>query len=518
MKNIFSNIGNIFQPKNWDILNVEEKDTPGKRAFSYDMQTDADVIAQGIDGNIVASEYLFANIPSDELELIYNYRSMILDAEVYEAFSEIRNEIFVFNEGHKPFEIDFAESSKIPDKVRTKIVEEFETVYKLLDFNNKGSDLFKNWYVDSRLVFHKIINEDKPNEGIQQLMRLDPVTIRKIRQLPKPDAKGLYNPDLIREFYIYNPTNIENKKNMGILTLGYDARIFGLKISPENITFVDSGEYDAITGKSIGYLHKSIAPLNQLRGMEDVMMIYRLARAPSRRAFYIDCGGLGKASGQAYVDGLAKKFASKMVYDPKTGSLINKKSILAITEDFWLPRREGRGTEVSNLDGQDTSNIIEEVKYYKDRFYASLAVPRSRFDQENAAFNFGKGVEIDREEYRFTKFLSTLRQRFMPLFLDLMHTNLVLKGIIEKDEWENIKTDIVWKFQEDNNFVEWKKAEVLSSRISIMRDAADIIGKIVSQEWAAKNIFKMTDEEYKEQKELIKKEKEENPPEVEPEF
>lgn len=502
---------NLFGIKLWGATDPEGDDKPsGQLAFTYDEQIDADRVVQDLGGGVTGLEYTFTQVPTEEVALINRYRELALDPDVDEAIGEIKNEVFVFNEGSRPVDLDFVDGSKVSDAVKAKIHEEFISVYKLLDFNRRGMTMFENWFVDSKIALQKVIDLDKPQEGIKSIIPFDPLSIRKIRQLPKPDANGFYDPTKIKEFFVYSPGTRRSEKSPDITTVSWNARLHGLQVPVESVTFVDSGLYDRRTGRTIGYLYKVIAPFNQLRGMEDAMMIYRLARAPSRRAFYIDVSALGKTQSEAYIKDLMRRYGSKVTYDPATGSLVNKKSVLSITEDYWLPRREGKNTEISAIDGQDTTNILEEVNYYRNRLYGALGVPRNRFGQEQSSFNFGKGVEIDRDEYRFKKFLDRLRAQFMLVFADVLKTNLILKKIIEADEWEEIYADIVWRFEEDNAFVEWKESEVLNNRLATMRDASDLIGKYVSSDWAARTILKMTDAEIAaERKKILKERKEE---------
>lgn len=498
---------NIFQQRLWGKTDPKDSNTPsGQLAFSYDDITDADKIVQDMGGGVTGLEYTFNQVPADEVELINRYRTISRDADIDEAIGEIKNEVFVFNEGGRPFELDFIDNATTSDKVKKLVTEEFDVVYKLLDFNKSGIRWFENWYVDSKIVFHKVVDEGKMKEGVQRVIPIDPLTIRKIKRLPKADNRGFYDPSKTEEFYIYTPGTRRNAKSPDQTTVGWSAVLHGLQIAQENITFVDSGLYDRTTGKCIGYLHKALGPFNQLRGMEDAMMIYRLARAPSRRAFYIDVSALGKTQAESYINSLMRRYGSKLVYDPASGSIVNKKNVLSITEDYWLPRREGKNTEISTIDGQDTTNILDEVKYYRDRLYGALSVPRNRFGQEQSSFNFGKGTEIDRDEYRFRKLIDRLRAQFMEIFMDILKTNLILKNIVTAEDWEDIKAEINWRFVEDNAFVEWKEAEVMGSRLATMRDASDLIGKYVSSEWAARNILKMTDAEIREEKKKIAKE------------
>ena len=482
----------------------------GQLAFSHDERSGADVDILEVGGGVTGVEYTLTSVPSEEVALVNRYRDIALDSDIDEAINEIRNEVFIFNEGKKPVDIDFVEETKISEAVRARIAEEFDATYKALDFDNRGMRWFEDWYVDSKIVFHKVIDLDKPSEGVQSVIPIDPLCIRKIRQLPRPDADGLYDPTKVQEFYVYTPGQQRNKKISDVTTVAWSTRLHGMRIPTEAITFVDSGLYDRRTGKNVGYLYKVIAPFNQLRGMEDAMMIFRMARAPSRRAFYVDVSSLGKTQGEAYVKDLMRRYGSKVTYDPSTGSLVNKRTVLSVTEDYWLPRRDGKNTEISVVDGQDVSNILEEVNYYRNRLYGALNVPRSRFSEDAPAFNFGKGVEIDRDEYRFKKFIDKLRAQFMNVFLDVLKTNLILKKVIEVDEWEDIRNDIVWNFTEDNAFVEWKEAEVLNTRLATMRDASDLIGQYVSSEWAAKHILKMTDEEIRAERKKILEEAKEN--------
>lgn len=502
----------VFGIKLWGRTEeVDPKDDKpsGQLAFTYDESPEVDRVVQDYGGGTSGLEYTYGQVPTEEVTLVNKYRDLSVDADVEEAIGEIRNEVFVFNENSRPIELDFTEDCKLPASVKKRIHEEFLVAYRLLDFNKKGLKWFEDWLVDSKLVFHKVIDEERPQEGVQRLMPIDPLCIRKIRRLPKPDVNGFYDPTKIEDFYVYTPDTQRNSKTPDLTTVAYSTRLQGMVLSQTSVTSVDSGLVDRKTKKVIGYLYKVIAPFNQLRGMEDAMMIYRLARAPSRRAFYIDVSSLGKTQGEAYIKDVMRRHGSKVTYDPATGTIANKRSVLSVTEDYWLPRRDGKNTEIATIDGQDTSNILEEVQYYRNRLYGALGVPRNRFGQEQSSFNFGKGVEIDRDEYRFRKFIDRMRSQFMNVFLDVMKTNLILKKVIEPEEWEDIAAWIVWRFEEDNAFVEWREAEVINSRLATMRDASDLIGKYVSSEWAAKTILKMSDAEIAAEKEKIKKERKE---------
>ena len=502
---------NIFGKSLTDKLASKEASKPtGQLAFSHDERAGADVDILDIGGGVTGVEYTLTQVPSEEVALVTRYRELALDADIDESINEIRNEAFVFNEGARPFELDFVPDSKIPDNVRERIHEEFVETYKVMDFESRGQRWFEDWFVDSKLVFHKVIDLDKPTEGVKSVIPIDPLCIRKVRKLPRPDVNGLYDPTKVEEFYVYTPGQQRTNKISDVSTVSWSTRLHGMKIHTEAITFVDSGLYDRRTGKNVGYLYKAIAPFNQLRGMEDAMMIFRLARAPSRRAFYVDVSSLGKTQGEAYVKDLMRRYGSKITYDPSTGALVNKRTVMSITEDYWLPRREGKNTEISLIDGQDTSNILEEVQYYRNRLYIALNVPRSRFSEDSKPFNFGKGVEIDRDEYRFKKFIDRLRAQFMNAVSDVLRTNLILKGVIEEDEWDEIRADFVWKFAEDNSFVEWKESEVMNNRLATMRDASDLIGQYISSDWAARNILKMSDKEIKDERAKILAEAKEN--------
>ncbi len=502
---------NIFGKSLTDKLANKEASKPtGQLAFSHDERAGADVDILDIGGGVTGVEYTLTQVPSEEVALVTRYRELALDADIDESINEIRNEAFVFNEGARPFELDFVPDSKIPGNVRERIHEEFVETYKVMDFESRGQRWFEDWFVDSKLVFHKVIDLDKPTEGVKSVIPIDPLCIRKVRKLPRPDVNGLYDPTKVEEFYVYTPGQQRTNKISDVSTVAWSTRLHGMKIHTEAITFVDSGLYDRRTGKNVGYLYKAIAPFNQLRGMEDAMMIFRLARAPSRRAFYVDVSSLGKTQGEAYVKDLMRRYGSKITYDPSTGALVNKRTVMSITEDYWLPRREGKNTEISLIDGQDTSNILEEVQYYRNRLYIALNVPRSRFSEDSKPFNFGKGVEIDRDEYRFKKFIDRLRAQFMNAVSDVLRTNLILKGVIEEDEWDEIRADFVWKFAEDNAFVEWKESEVMNNRLATMRDASDLIGQYISSDWAARNILKMSDKEIKDERAKILAEAKEN--------
>lgn len=506
----------IFGYKVWKDKPGDDKKSSGQLAFALDQTSDADAVIQderswtpGAQGGVQALDYTLSQVPEDEIQLIKQYRAMALNSDIDEAIAEIKNEIFIFsNPGKRPFDLTFIEDSKVPESLREKIHEAFVDVYNIMDFGKKGLKYFEDWYVDSKLYLHKVVDENKPREGIKRVIPIDPLCIRKIRQLPMPDrTTGLYDPDKVRDFFLYSPSTQNNSKTPNVTEIAWNARLHGMQIMPQAISSIDSGLYDRQTTKCIGYLRKTIVPFNQLKGMEDAMMVYRMSRAPSRRAFYIDTGSLSKTAGEQYMKDLMGRYGSKVSYDPSSGSMVSRKNIMSITEDYWLARRDGKSTEIQTIDGMDTTNILEEVNYYRNGLWRSLGVPRNRFGQESSSFNFGRGAEIDRDEYRFKKFIGTLRNQFMQVFMNILETQLVLTKVIEVDEWNDILDDVVIAYEEDNSFTEWKETEVLNSRIATLREADDIVGKYVSREWAAKNILRMTEHEFKAEVKAIEAER-----------
>lgn len=471
-----------------------------------DIASDATIISDGgIDqGGMSVYSYDATSVPSDEIELITTYRTISLSSEIDEALQEIRNEVFIFDvPGKRAFDIDFKDEPTAPSSsIKKKITEEFKTLYNMVDFDSKGIRYFDDWYIDSKLILHKIIDGKNPTQGIQKVVAIDPLRIRRIKYLPKADANGVYDISKVQEWYIYSNSFAKNILPGTITAIEYGSEISGLKIRPDAICYSDSGLINRATGKTIGYLNKSIVPYNNMRMMEDAMLIFRVVRAPQRRAIYIDVAGMQKNKAEQYMKDMMSRFKNKMVYDSKTGQLADRRNVMSMLEDYWLPRRDGgKGTEIQSIDGQSSQDIMEEVEYYRDKLWRSLNVPRSRFGQDDApSFPFGKGIEIQRDEYRFRKFLDKIRARYLMFMKDLLKTQLLLKKIIAPEDWDSINKSIVWTFTEDNAFVEYKESEILNNRLVTLNQIQPYIGKFFSQEWIKRTVLRQSEQEIEDMK------------------
>jgi len=426
-----------------------------------------------------------------DIEMIRKYRDMALHPEVESAIADICNEAIVYDDTFTTVKIDTT-SLKQSKGIKDKIEAEFEEVLGLLDFSRRGYEIFRKWYVDSRIYYHIIADENNKKKGIKELRPIDPTKIRKVRKIvKKPLDKnnaagvGVQLVTSVEEFYVYN----EQQPNSSTLQLE------GLKIYPDSICFIHSGLFDGYHKKIIGYLHKAIKALNQLRMIEDAVVIYRITRAPERRVFYVDVGNLPKQKAEEYVRGLMQRYRNKLMYDPNTGEVQDSRKHLSMLEDFWMPRREGgRGTEIQTLEGGQNLSEMDDVKYFQKKLFQSLNVPTSRLE-ESTGFNLGKASEISRDEVKFFKFIERLRMKFSELFLELLRVQLVMKGIIKDTEWDEIEDRLAFKFAKDSHFSELKESEILKDRLQSARDAEDFVGKYYSREWVRKKILRQTEDD-----------------------
>jgi len=426
-----------------------------------------------------------------DIELIRKYRDMALHPEVESAIADICNEAIVYDDTFTTVKIDtthLRQSHSIKDKIEA----EFDEVLALLDFSRRGYEIFRKWYIDSRLYYHIIADEGNKKKGIKELRPIDPTKIRKVRRITKKPLDknnaagvGIQLVTAVEEFYVYN----EQQPNSSTLQLE------GLKIYPDSICFVHSGLFDGYHKKIIGYLHKAIKALNQLRMIEDAVVIYRITRAPERRVFYVDVGNLPKQKAEEYVRGLMQRYRNKLMYDPNTGEVQDSRKHLSMLEDFWMPRREGgRGTEIQTLEAGQNLSEMDDVKYFQKKLFQSLNVPSSRLE-ETTGFNLGKASEISRDEVKFFKFIERLRMKFAELFLELLRVQLVMKGIIKDSEWDEIEDRLAFKFAKDSHFSELKESEILKDRLQSARDAEDFVGKYYSREWVRKKILRQTEDD-----------------------
>jgi len=462
--------------------------------------------------------YEQTQVPADEKQLIETFRQMAQSSDVDLALNEIRNEIFIYDiPGERAFDIAFSEEEgkDVPSKaIQKKIIETFRELYEIIDFRNRGPQYFDEWYVNGKLYLQKVVDPDSTEDGINSVVIVDPLKIRKVRLLPKPNLDGTIDKSQIKELYVFsNLFSTPNGTYSPIQDITFGTQVQGLKIEPDSICYIDSGNYDYSMGRYVGYLKKAILPYNNLRMMEDAMLIFRVVRAPMRRVFYIDVGALQKNKAEEYLKSMMNRFKVKMVYDTKTGALSDRRNIQSMMEDYWLPRRDnGKATEVSNLDGQDSNNVLEEVNYYRRKLYEALNVPISRFSENPAPFVFGRGIEIQRDEYRYKKFLDKLRGKFMQIWDDLLRTQLILKKVIQPEDWPAIRRYFFWNFAEDNAFVELKESELLNSRLGILAQMDPFVGKYFSKEYVRRKVLRQDEDEMEAEDEIMDKEAEDAPP------
>jgi hypothetical protein len=430
----------------------------------------------------------------NELELITRYREMSNHPELESAIDEIINEAITHSEDGSVLDINL-DNLKQPETIKKKIIEEFGNIQKLLNFKNLADDLFRRWYIDGRIYFQVVVNDKNPKEGIQELRYIDPRKIRKVREINKDkDPKtGAMIIKSIAEYYVYN--------DKGTTTQTYTAGVNqGIRIAPDSVINVNSGMMDAKNTFVISYLHKAIKALNQLRMIEDAVVIYRLSRAPERRVFYIDVGNLPKGKAEQYLRDIMVKYKNKMVYDANTGELRDDRKHLSMLEDFWLPRREGgKGTEITTLPAGQNLGQIEDVQYFQKKLLQSLNVPYSRMEPQGGGFaSLGRSSEVTRDELKFAKFIVRLRGKFSQLFDHALRTQLALKGICSQDEWDTFREDIFYDYRKDNNFTELREAELWRERLTSLSMIDPYIGKYFSQTWAKKTILRMSEEEIQE--------------------
>ena len=438
----------------------------------------------------------------NELELITRYREMANHPELEMAIDDIVNEAISHDESGRTVNI-VLDKLKQPDAVKKKITEEFENILRMLNFGNLSDDLFKRWYIDGRIYYHVVVDENDPKSGIQELRYIDPRKIRKVREVKKErDPKT--GADIIKsiaEYYVYS--------DRGTATQSYGASVnSGLRIAPDAIVNVNSGLMDAKNTFVISFLHKAIKPLNQLRMIEDAVVIYRLSRAPERRIFYIDVGNLPRGKAEQYIQSIMVKYRNKMVYDANTGELRDDRKHLSMLEDFWLPRREGgKGTEITTLPAGQNLGELEDVKYFRQKLLQSLNVPISRLEpQQGGMIGLGRTTEVTRDEVKFLKFIIRLRNKFSQIFDHALEKQLVLKGICTKEEWQDFKEQIYYDYVKDNNFTELRDAELLQNRVQTLQVVDPYVGRYFSAEWVRKNILQQTQEEIEAIDEQIKQE------------
>ena len=433
-------------------------------------------------------------------ELITRYREMVLNPECDSAVDDVVNETICGNFDDVPISIDL-HNLKQSEKIKKLVRSEFDEILRLLDFDNRAYEIFRRWYVDGRLFFHKVIDPKKPRNGLIELRYVDPRKIRKVTEYEAKRPEALRTQDLNQQltqqsasYFLYNPKGLKNSTNQG------------MKIAPDSIAYCHSGIQDLNKNMVLSHLHKAIKAVNQLRMIEDSLVIYRLSRAPERRIFYIDVGNLPKNKAEQYLREVMGRYRNKLVYDANTGEIKDDKKFMSMLEDFWLPRREGgRGTEITTLPGGQNLGELEDVKYFQKKLYRALNVPESRLESESQ-FNLGRAAEITRDEIKFQKFVTRLRKKFSELLDDLLKTQLVLKGVISIEEWEDMSEHIQYDYIADNYFSELKEKEMLTERLNLMTQMDPFAGRYFSLEYIRRQILRQTDAEMTDIDKQIKEE------------
>jgi len=462
------------------------------------------VAAGGYYGTYVDTD----NQARNEFEMIRRYRDMAIHPEVDSAVDEVVNEFIVSDAHDSPCEINL-DNLEMGSGVKNKIRNEFEHIKKLLNFDNRAHEIVRSWYIDGRLFYHKVIDLENPKKGITELRYIDPMKIKRVRQKLDNTPKDSVSRAAVKgtaleveygtfvDYFLYNPKGFYKGGVLG--PIGDMSLSQGIKMAVDSVTFIGSGLQDLNKRMTLGFLHKAVKSLNQLRMIEDALVIYRLSRAPERRIFYIDVGNLPKVKAEQYLRDTMARYRNKLVYDSSTGEMRDDKKHMSMLEDFWLPRREGgRGTEITTLPGGQNLGELKDVEYFKKKLYNSLNLPPSRLTDDNKGFNLGKTTEVLRDELKFTKFIGRLRKRFSELFQDILKTQLILKGVIAPDDWDDMKEHIQYDFLFDNHFNELKEIEMMNQRMLTVTQMDPFVGKYFSIEYVRKNVLQQRDKEYKE--------------------
>ena len=433
-----------------------------------------------------------------EDDLIRRYRDIAIQPECDSAIEDIVSEAIASDERDMCVSIAL-DNLQVSATIKKRIKEEFERILQLLDFNNKAHDIFRRWYVDGRIFYHKVIDSQNPRKGIQQLRYIDPRKIKKVREVQTGKRGQVDVVKKFKEFYIYNQHGHQvNNTSTGV------------KLTFDSIAYCPSGLIDMHKGTVLSYLNKAIKPVNQLRMIEDSVVIYRISRAPERRIFYIDVGNLPKIKAEQYLKDVMNRYRNKLVYDASTGEIRDDRNHMSMLEDFWLPRREGgRGTEITTLPGGANLGEIDDITYFQRKLYRSLNVPISRLEAEQN-FSLGRSTEITRDELKFTKFVGKLRKKFSVIFNDLLRTQLILTGVIAEEEWKQMSEHIQFDFLQDNNFTELKNAELLKERLEMLSQVENYVGTYFSKEWVKKNVLHLTDDEIGEMQKQMDSEGDDN--------
>jgi len=429
-----------------------------------------------------------------ENDLLRRYREVSAFPEVDQAINEITDEAIVFDDEKYPVRLQL-DDLKVPETIKKKFNECFEEVLQLLKFDDRGHDIFRSWYIDGKVYYHVMFDGENFKDGIAEVRYIDPRKIKKIKNVKKGRmANGVEVVKEIEEYYLYNDKGIDDKTTQGV------------RLTKDSVVLCTSGLVDPNNSLILSHLQKAIKPANQLKMVEDSLVIYRMTRAPERRIFYVDVGNLPKGKAEQYVNEIMNKFKNKLVYDAQTGELADSKRHMSMMEDFWMPRREGgKGTEITTLAGGQNLSQIEDIEYFRDKLLRSLNVPIGRLKPDQT-FNIGRSNEITRDELKFMKFVKRLRAKFNQLFMDLLKVQLVSKGVIRHEEWADISNKIMLDYLRDNQFAEMKDADLLNSRITTLQQIDQYVGKYYSKEWVRKNVLRLTDEDIEEMDKQIEEE------------
>jgi len=476
----------------FELKRKKEKDLPSVVAPSPD---DGSTVTTSVNAGAYYSLVVdMEGIVKNENDLIRRYREVAQYPDCDTAIDDIVNEAIIVEEDSEAVKI-IADNLKVSEGIKKKIRDEFDEVLSLLKFSEKGHDLFRTWYIDGRMYFHILLDEKNPKAGIVELRQIDPRKIRRIKHVKKEkNQKGIEVVVGIDEYYVYNDKGLTESTSQGI------------KLTLDSVLYCGSGMVDLNTGMMLSHLHKAIKPVNQLKMIEDAVVIYRISRAPERRIFYVDVGNLPKVKAEQYVNDLMNRYRNKIVYDANTGEVRDDRKHLSMLEDFWMPRREGgKGTEITTLPGGQNLGDIQDIQYFQTKLYQALNVPTSRL-QSDTGFTLGRSSEISRDELKFTKYIARLRKRFTGMFNDALKVQLVSKGVIREDEWEDIKKDLRYDFMKDNAFSELKDTEILNGRIQALQAIEPYIGKYYSVDWVRKHVLRMSEDQIKEIDSQIKRE------------
>ena len=483
-------------------FSIEDNEKKSKSIVSPVPPNNEDGVDHYIQSGFYGQTIDIEGVYRTEYDLIRRYREMALHPECDGAIEDVVNEAIVSDLYDSPVEIELS-NLNASDKLKKVIREEFKHIKEIMDFDKKSHEIFRNWYIDGRLFYLKIIDVKKPEDGIQELRYIDPMKMKHVRQEKKtnnnsgPNLSALTNFNVnqvtypeIEEYFIYTPTTSYPSG-----TLSSSAKN-SVKIARDSVTYCTSGLVDRNKGTVLSYLHKSIKALNQLRMIEDSLVIYRLSRAPERRIFYIDVGNLPKVKAEQYLKEVMSRYRNKLVYDAQTGEVRDDRKYMSMLEDFWLPRREGgRGTEITTLPGGQNLGELSDIEYFQKKLYRALGVPESRIAGGGDGFNLGRSSEILRDELKFSKFVGRLRKRFANMFNDMLRTQLLLKNVVTPEDWEIMSDHIQYDFLYDNHFAELKEAELLTNRLSLVTSMEAYIGKYFSTEYVRKKILRQTDSE-----------------------